>query len=116
MGDSSITKVESQHSPRGEIGQRYLASGKAVSMRLWQENAGQSTDLNSRDYETVGYVISGTAELESEGQIVTLAEGDSWVVPRGAAHRYRIVDEFVAVEATSPPAHVHGRDESPSSR
>src|SRR4029434_2330796 len=54
-------------------------------MRLWQESTGQSTDLNSRDYETVGYVISGTAELESEGQIVALAEGDSWVMPRGAA-------------------------------
>lgn len=83
-------------------------------MRLWQESTGQSTDLNSRDYETVGYVISGTAELESEGQIVALAEGDSWVMPRGAAHRYRTVDEVVAVEATSPPAHAHGRDEPPS--
>ncbi|HEX7786897.1 MAG TPA: cupin domain-containing protein [Methylomirabilota bacterium] len=114
MGDSSITKVESRHSPHGEMGQRYLASGKTVSMRLWQESAGQTTDLTRREYETVGYVIAGTAELESEGQIVTLAEGDSWVVPRGANHRYRIVDRFVAVEATSPPSHVHGRDHPPA--
>jgi quercetin dioxygenase-like cupin family protein len=40
-----------------------------------------------------------------------LEAGDSWLVPAGAEHAYRILDEFTAVEATSPPAHVHGRDE-----
>jgi quercetin dioxygenase-like cupin family protein len=44
---------------------------------------------------------------------VTLQAGDSWVVPKGALHRYRIVERFVAVEATCPPAEVHGRDEPP---
>ena len=58
--------------------------------------------------------IEGTAEFESEGQLITLGQGDSWVVPRGARHRYRIIDEFLAVEATSPPAQVHGRDQPPS--
>lgn len=52
-------------------------------------------------------------ELESEGQLITLGQGDSWVVPKGARHRYRI-DHFVAVEATSPPSQVHGRDLPPS--
>jgi quercetin dioxygenase-like cupin family protein len=40
-----------------------------------------------------------------------LEAGDSWLVPKDAIHRYRIVEHFVAVEATSPPAHVRGRDE-----
>lgn len=40
-----------------------------------------------------------------------LTAGDSWLVPKDAIHRYRIVEHFVAVEATSPPAHVRGRDE-----
>ena len=34
MGDTSVTKVSSAHSPKGAMGQKYLASGKAVSMRL----------------------------------------------------------------------------------
>ncbi len=114
MGDSSITKVESRHSPHGDMGQVYLAFGKSVSMRLWQEQPGKTTDQTVRDYETVGYVIEGTAEFESEGQLITFGQGDSWVGPRGARHRYRIIDEFVAVEATSPPAQVHGRDQPPS--
>jgi len=46
-----------------------------------------------------------------EGQLLQLAPGDSWLVPRGAAHRYRILETFTALEATSPPAQVHGRDE-----
>jgi hypothetical protein len=33
------------------------------------------------------------------------------VVPRGASHTYKILEAFTAVEATSPPAAVHGRDE-----
>jgi quercetin dioxygenase-like cupin family protein len=55
-------------------------------------------------------VISGHAELEIEGQKVTLDPGDSWIVPKGAGHRYHVINEFTAVEATAPPAHVHGRD------
>jgi quercetin dioxygenase-like cupin family protein len=114
MGDSSIIKVESRHSPHGGMGQAYLASGKSIAMRLWREGPGGDAGQTTRDYETVGYVINGSAELETEGQRVILGPGDSWVVPRGAAHRYKILEPFVAVEATHPPAHVHGRDESTS--
>lgn len=111
MGDTTIIKVQSEHSPRGDKGQVYLASGKNISMRLWQNEAPNDHKPEiSRSYETVGYVISGRAELESEGQTVLLEPGDSWVVPEGAVHTYRIIEPFTAVEATYPPAQVHGRD------
>lgn len=113
MSDTSVKKVNSAHSPQGELGQKYLASGKSLSMRLWQdEQPGENKDEVQRDYETVGYVIKGRAELYLEGQMVILEPGDSWVVPQGAAHRYNILESFTAVEATSPPAQVHGRDEA----
>jgi quercetin dioxygenase-like cupin family protein len=111
MQDTTVKKVSSGHSPKGDMGQKYLASGVAVSMRLWQEDPGASKPETQRDYETVGYVIAGKAELHLEGQMVLLAEGDSWVVPKGARHSYRILEPLTAVEATSPPAQVHGRDE-----
>jgi quercetin dioxygenase-like cupin family protein len=116
MGDSSVSKVDSMYSPRGEMGQVYLASGKSVSMRLWEEHPGEPVEATAREYETVGYVIKGRAELESEGQRMMLGPGDSWVVPKGAVHRYRISEEFLAVEATSPPSQVHGRDEPTTPR
>ena len=113
MRDTTITKIDSTHSPQGSMGQTYLASGIHVGMRLWEEIApGDDKPSRSRDYETVGYVIAGRAELVSEGQTVILEPGDSWVVARGAEHTYRILEPFTAVEATSPPAHAHGRDEA----
>ncbi|MBA2621487.1 MAG: cupin domain-containing protein [Acidobacteria bacterium] len=112
MGDTTVTKVDSKNSPRGEMGQKYLASGKSMAMRLWEkEQPGAAKEHQTRDYETVGYVISGRAELHLEGQTILLEKGNSWVVPKGASHAYKILESFTAVEATHPPAHVHGRDE-----
>jgi quercetin dioxygenase-like cupin family protein len=80
-------------------------------MRLWEEERpGASKPPTARDYETLGYVIGGRAELHLEGQMVLLEPGDSWVVPRGASHTYKILEPFTAVEATSPPAFAHDRD------
>jgi quercetin dioxygenase-like cupin family protein len=113
MGDSSVHKVQSRHSPQGPEGQKYLASGVYISMRLWEdEQPAANKPPRERPYETVGYVIQGKAELHTDGQVVVLEAGDSWVVPRGASHTYRILESFTAVEVTHPPASVHGRDES----
>jgi quercetin dioxygenase-like cupin family protein len=112
MSDTTVTKVDSRHSPVGALGQTYLASGVHVAMRLWEEGPAKGEKPESRrEYETVGYVIAGRAELHLEGQTVILEAGDSWVVPKGASHTYRILEPFKAVEATSPPAQAHGRDE-----
>lgn len=111
MGETTVTKVDSRQSPRGAMGQKYLAAGKHMGMRLWDAEApGEADAPHARSYETVGYVIAGRAELHIEGQMVLLEPGDSWVVPEGSQHAYRILEAFTAVEATSPPAHVHGRD------
>lgn len=113
MADSTIKKVESKSSPKGAMGQKYLVAGKALSMRLWEaEPPGDAAAPTRRDYETVGYAIAGRAELELEGQRLKLGAGDCWLVPKGAAHRYKILEPFTAVEATSPPAEMHGRDET----
>ena len=112
MGDTTIIKIDSSNSTRGEMGQKYLASGVSLAMRLWEkQEPNNDKEEKSRDYETVGFVISGKAELHSEGQMVLLEKGDSWVVPKGAKHTYKILESFTAVEATHPPAHAHGRDE-----
>jgi quercetin dioxygenase-like cupin family protein len=110
--DTSVTKVSSAFSPHGSMGQKYLASGVHVAMRLWEnEPPGEKKKASRRDYETVGLVLAGKAELHVEGQTVLLEKGDSWVVPKGAEHFYKILEAFTAVEATAPPAHAHARDE-----
>src|SRR5512143_918544 len=111
MSDTTIKKVEAASSPLGEMGQKYLVAGKRVSMRLWVlEPGGEVKYPTDRDYETVGYVISGRATLDLEGQTLNLKAGDSWLVPAGAMHKYTILERCTAIEATAPPAEVQGRD------
>jgi quercetin dioxygenase-like cupin family protein len=111
--DTTIMKVDSAHSPKGRLGQTHLALSKNISMRLWEEDPEDTEEKRPtrREYETVGYVIEGRAELHSEGQMILLNPGDSWVVPRGAEHHYKVLEHFRAVEATHPPAEIHGRDD-----
>ena len=110
--DTTIKKIDSSHSPTGDMGQKYLASGVSVAMRLWEdEEPGQDKEMHSRPYETVGYVLKGKAKLHLGDQVAVLEKGDSWVVPKDAEHKYEILESFSAVEATHPPAHVDGRDD-----
>ena len=107
----NVDKVNDRSASSGEMEQRYLASGESVSMRLWDgHEPGDPKPEAARPYETVGYVIGGRAELRLEGETIPLAAGDSWTVPKGASHTCVILEPFTAVEATSPPAEVQGRD------
>ena len=84
MSDTTIKKVQSKSSPRGDMGQKYLVAGKRVSMRLWAlEPGGELKAATSREYETVGYVISGSARLDLEGQTLNLKAGTPGWCPRG---------------------------------
>lgn len=113
MTDTSVIKLNSRFSPKGEMGQKYLATGITMSMRLWEaEQPGEPKEPRRRDYETIGYVIAGRAELRIEGQVVLLEPGDSWVVPRGSSHAYTILEPFTAVEVSHPPAQMHERDDA----
>ena len=112
MNDSTAKKVSSDSLPTGEMGQKYLVAGKNVAMRLWQnEQPSEDKPKQSREYETVGYVISGKAELYLEDELIQLESGDSWLVPQGAKHTYKIIESFTAIEATTPPARADDRDE-----
>jgi quercetin dioxygenase-like cupin family protein len=111
MGDTTIKKVSSPYSPKGKMGQKYLASGKSLSMRLWERIPPDTPPQPSqRDYEVVGYALEGQAELHLENQMVLLNPGDCWVIPRGANHYFKIIKPFTAIEATAPPSHVHDRE------
>ncbi|WP_431856536.1 cupin domain-containing protein [Azospirillum sp.] len=109
--ESTAKTLDTAQAPSGALGRKHLASGKHVAMRLWDVAPGGEAPAARRDHETVGFVIGGRAELHIEGQVIQLRPGDSWVVPKGAEHAYRILERFQAVEATAPPAPSVARDE-----
>jgi len=102
--------VDTQGAPIGSMGQKLLVSGNAIAMRLWDEDPGEgeAKSAAARNYETVGYVLSGRAELTIERKTLSLEPGVSWVVPEGTEHSYKIIEKFRAVEATHPSARGDG--------
>ncbi|RZK23961.1 MAG: cupin domain-containing protein [Hymenobacter sp.] len=101
----STTNVNAASAPEGAQGEKQLAAGQHVALRLWEnEEPGEPKPLSSRPYETVGYVLKGRAELHLEGSVTVLEPGISYLVPQDASHTYNILETFSAVEATSPPA------------
>jgi hypothetical protein len=64
MANTTVIKVDSKFSPTGPIGQKYLASGLHIAMRLWEnEPPGEPKAATQRAYGIVGYVIKGRAQL-----------------------------------------------------
>ncbi|MEO0646781.1 MAG: cupin domain-containing protein [Cyanobacteria bacterium J06650_10] len=96
--------------PLGSMGQKLLISGNAIALRLWNETPGDAEQKTAaaRNYETVGYVLEGKAELIIEGKTISLEPGVSWTVPEGTEHTYKIFEPFKAVEATHPSARGDG--------
>ena len=98
----TISKISTSHAKTGPHGDLLLAGGAHMSMRLWKDELPQDKAAHRSDYETLGYVISGRAELTIEGTKVTLEPGDSYLVPANAAHTYKIIEKFTALETISP--------------
>ena len=106
MTDTTVKKIHAPDSPKGEMGQTYLVSGKR-GMRLWEQESLEAETRRCGEYETVGYV-NGRAELELR-QTVRLEPGDrGWCCGYDTATRS---SSHHAIEATAPPSQVHGRDE-----
>lgn len=100
----SVSNINASNAPQGGQGEKKLAAGHHVSLRLWEnEEPGEPKPATSRPYETVGYVLKGRAELHLEGQVTVLEPGASYFVPQGASHTYKILESFSSVEANSPP-------------
>ena len=104
--DTTVKKVSSEASPSGDMGQVYLVSGKRLSMRLWRNEGPQSKGATRRDYETVGYVIAGRAEVTVEGQTLKLEAGEGSAsvgnpIAADSAHPSRAVffcgDRFIRI-------------------
>lgn len=100
-----IVKVNSAEASASAEGEIRLAVGERVGLRMWRDEP-PTADKPARrhDYEVVGYALAGRAELVIDDETVELKPGDSWLVPAGASHTYRIIETFSAVEAVAPPA------------
>ena len=96
---TTVKKVSSKASPHGDMDHSYLVSGKRVSLRLWLKEKPQAKPPSRRDYETVGFVLAGSAELVVEGQTVMLEPGDAWLEAFALSEEVR--DWLLSISATT---------------
>lgn len=96
-------KVSQSDTAHGQNGEHHLIQGQQSGMRLWhREEPAQAKPETTNDYETLGYVVQGAVELSVDGQTLQLKSGDSYCVPRGVSHTYRVTETLTAVEVTTP--------------
>ena len=88
----------------GPLGSTLLASGEKVALRIWKDHTTSNKSPRSRDYEIVGYVVSGEIDVLIENETQHLSAGDSFVIAAGQLHSYQISKPSTIIEATSPPA------------
>jgi quercetin dioxygenase-like cupin family protein len=90
---------------------RTLVQGERIGLRMWEGEKDSAIDQQSGDefyrqlHESVCYVISGRLLLLLENdQRLELVPGDSFTVPKGLPHMYKILEGPVKVlEATAAP-------------
>jgi uncharacterized cupin superfamily protein len=96
--------VPREQTTYGTHGERLMARGRHVQMRLWERDpAGEAvTDLDS-EQDHVVYVQSGALIVTiAEDPPVEVHKGDSYIVPAGATCRFEVLEPTVVVEAIGP--------------
>jgi len=96
-------KVSQHDTTHGTDGEHHLVRGERSSMRLWhREEPNADKPESTHEYETLGYVIEGRVDLIVNGETVSLQPGDSYHVPAGTPHTFRVTETLTAVEVTTP--------------
>ncbi len=73
------------------------------TVRRNSARSGRDTEKEPAVYcveETLGYVIEGRARLEIDGQVLMLEPGDCLIIPKGARHRFQILEPLKMIEST----------------
>ncbi|UBV41985.1 cupin domain-containing protein [Deinococcus taeanensis] len=96
-------KVSQRDTTHGPDGEHHLVKGERSSMRLWhREEPNPNKPESNHEYETLGYVIEGRVDLLIGGQTISLQPGDSYLVPAGAPHTFRVTETLTALEVNTP--------------
>ena len=70
------------------------ATGERMMVSLMTFKRGQEVGSHSHPHEQAGYCVSGRFELTIGDQTAEIGPDDSYVIPGGATHGYRVIEDF----------------------
>jgi quercetin dioxygenase-like cupin family protein len=79
------------------------AVGDRMMVTLMTFKEGQEVGAHAHPHEQAGYCIRGRFELTVGTESTVIAPHDSYVIPGGTPHSYRVLENALAVEMFSPP-------------
>ncbi|MFQ5886041.1 MAG: cupin domain-containing protein [Anaerolineae bacterium] len=79
------------------------AVGERMMVTLMTFTEGQEVGKHHHPHEQAGYCIQGRFVLMIDGVSTVIERDDSYVIPGGASHSYRVLEDALAVEVFSPP-------------
>lgn len=96
--------VLSAEAVTGDRGERLLARGEQVALRVWEhEPAGETAPEHANEYEYVAYLTDGLMRVRiGDAEPVEVGVGDSYVVPARTPYAFEIVERATVVEAVWP--------------
>jgi uncharacterized cupin superfamily protein len=93
--------VPRDEAPSGRRGERLMARGRHVELRLWERDpAGEAVEAPDAEHDRVAYVQSGALIVAiADDPPAELHAGDSYVVPAGESCRFEVLEPATVVEA-----------------
>lgn len=89
----------------GPVDVRVLSEGKEMILMEVTMPPGHASSPHVHDHESVGYLVSGTAQTVVDGITYDLRPGDGFRHPPGVVHNMKALDQgAVWLEIKSPPA------------
>ena len=79
------------------------AVGERTMVTLMTFEQGQEVGEHQHPHEQAGYCIQGRFEITIDGVPEVISPDDSYVIPGGTPHSYRVLEDALAVEVFSPP-------------
>jgi quercetin dioxygenase-like cupin family protein len=79
-----------------------LGGSNSLNAFLWHTPAGTNAPAHDHPEEQFGYILKGSFEVAIGDEKQVLTAGDSYFIPGGVPHAFRMIEDSVAIDIFSP--------------
>jgi quercetin dioxygenase-like cupin family protein len=79
-----------------------LGGGNSMNALHWQTPKGTVSPVHDHPEEQFGYILKGMIEVTIGAEKAILSAGDSYMIPGGVPHQFRLIEDSVAIDVFSP--------------